>query len=169
MKTAEGPIARYLSQDHARLDALLGRAVRSAGALDREAYDTFRAGLLWHIAVEEKILLPALRDALGGDPPERRRLRIDHGALAALLVGTPSRELVGEIRSILEPHNAVEEGGGGLYARCDELLAARGAEIVERIRAYPPVKVAAYADGPRVLRTAADALAMSSKQLDPSR
>lgn len=164
---AEGLITEHLSEDHARLDALLERAVAGVGALDRDAYDAFRAGLLRHIAVEEKILLPALRDALGGEAPERRRLRIDHGALAALLVGTPSPELVREIRSILEPHNALEERAAGLYARCDELLAARAAEILERIRAYPPVKVAAYSDGPRVLRTAEDALAVSAKQFDP--
>ncbi len=165
--TKPGPIAQHLADDHVRLDALLRRAVEVPGALDRAAFGAFRAGLLRHIALEEKILLPATRDARGGEPlPLARRLRIDHGAIAALLVPTPTPELAGEIRAILAPHNAVEEEAGGLYEACDALLAGRAAEIVERMRAYPPVKVAAYSDGPRVLRTAADALRVSARQFE---
>ncbi len=162
-----GPIERHLSDDHARLDALLRRAVADPGALDRPAFDAFREGLLRHIGVEEKVLLPAVREARGGEPlPLARRLRIEHGAIASLLVPTPSHELVAEIRKILEPHNALEEDPGGLYETCDALLAGRAAEIVERMRAYPPVRVAAYHDGPRVLRTAAEALAQSARQAE---
>jgi hemerythrin HHE cation binding domain-containing protein len=162
-----GPIAQVLGEDHARLDGLLSRSLATPGALDREAFDAFRAGLLRHIALEEKILFRAAREARGGAPlPEFRRLRIDHGALASLLVPTPTPEIVAEIRTILEPHNALEEGAGGLYDTCDRLLAARAAEIVERMRAYPPVRVAAYCDGPRVLRRAEDALRVSAKQFE---
>lgn len=160
-----GPIERYLAEDHARLDALLSRAVATPGAFDRAAFDAFRAGLLRHIGIEEKVLLPAAREAQGGEPlQEARRLRVEHGAIASLLVPTPTPALVAEIRSILGPHNALEEDPDGLYERCDRLLAGRAEEIVERIRAYPPVRVAAYNDGPRVLRTAAEALAASAKQ-----
>jgi len=81
-------------------------------------------------------------------------------------VPTPTRAIVAEIRSILGPHNAVEEQPGGLYETCEELLAPVATEVVERMRAYPPVKVAPYSDGPRVLRTAHDALAVSAKQLE---
>ena len=48
-----GPIAGYLADDHARLDALLTR-----GTTDPAAYADFRRGLLRHIGMEEKILLP---------------------------------------------------------------------------------------------------------------
>jgi hypothetical protein len=163
---APGPIAAHLSADHRRLEALLGEAVAAAPAVDRAPYDAFRAGLLRHIALEEKILLPALRDALGAPPPEWRRLRIDHGAIAALLVPPPTAELVGELRSILDPHDAMEEGPGGLYERCDALLAPGAEELLARMRAYPPVKVAAYHDGPRVLRRAEDALRVSALQFE---
>ncbi|HYG69764.1 MAG TPA: hemerythrin domain-containing protein, partial [Anaeromyxobacteraceae bacterium] len=140
-----GPITGWLAQDHARLEALLARAVATPGALDREPFDLFRAGLLRHIAIEEKILLPAAREARGGEPlPAARRLRIDHGALAALLVPTPTPELVRELRSILDPHNAIEEGPEGVYAACEALLASRAEELAARIRDYPPVKVAKY-------------------------
>lgn len=165
--TAAGPISRYLAEDHVRLDALLSRAAAGTDGFAREPFDAFRAGLLRHIALEEKILFRAVREAGGDDQETRallRRLRVDHGALASLLVPTPSRALVAEIRVILGPHNAVEDAPGGLYERCDALLAPRAAEIGERMRGYPPVKVAPYNDGPRVLRTAADALRVSAMQ-----
>ncbi len=162
-----GPIARCLADAHARLEALLESAVGPGGEVDRSAFDAFRAGLLRHIAVEEKIVLPAAREARGGEPLAAwRTLRIHHGALASLLVPSPTAELVGEIRSILGPHDELEEGPGGVYDECDALLAGRADEIVERLRAYPPVKVAAYFDGARVLRRAEDALRSSAKQFE---
>lgn len=152
-------LTRYLAEDHARLEGLLARAVATPGILERVSFDAFRRGLLRHIALEEKVLLPAARAARGGEPLEAaRRLRVEHGALAALLVPTPTPELVGELRSILGPHDALEEGRDGVYAQCEALLAPRAAELEARMRAYPAVKVAAYADGPRVVRTAAEAL-----------
>jgi hypothetical protein len=161
-----GPIAAFLRADHARLEALLARAFAVAGVVERTAFDEFRAGLLRHIALEEKILLPAVRAVRRGEPlPEARRLRIDHGAIAALLVPTPTPALVAEIRTILEPHDGLEERPGGVYETCDALLADRAEGIVERMRAYPPVKVRAFHDSPRVVRTAAEALSISARQL----
>ncbi len=160
-----GPIARFLSADHRRLDALLARAAERAGEVNRAAYDAFRAGLLRHIALEEKILLPAARKAGGGEPlPMVRRIRIDHGAVASLLVACPTPELVSEIRSILGPHGDAEEGPGGLYQSCEALLAGEAEPLLERMRAYPRVKTLPYRDGPGVFRRAADALAASARQ-----
>ncbi len=53
-----GPIFQFLVQDHARLDALLTRAVAGAGGVDLAVFGAFHEGLLRHIALEEKILLP---------------------------------------------------------------------------------------------------------------
>ena len=165
-----GAITQFLAEDHARLDALLTRAVAGAGGVDLTTYGEFRGGLLRHIALEEKILLPAARAARGGVPlAQARRLRVDHGAIAALLVPTPTREIADEIRKILGPHNEVEEGEGGLYAECDALLAGEVATILERMRTYPPVKVARFQDGPRVCRTAEEALRVSALQFDKPR
>jgi hypothetical protein len=159
--SAARPVTGFLTDDHARLGALFARAVATPGSFDREAYDAFRAGLLRPIAIEEKVLFPAAREARAGEPlPEAARLRIDHGAIAALLVPPPSPALAAELRIILDPHELIEEEPGGVYDRCEELLAARALELVEKMRTYPPVKVAAYFDGPRVVRTAADALAL---------
>ncbi len=165
-----GPVSQFLAEDHARLDALLTRAVTGPGGVDLAAYGPFREGLLRHIALEEKILLPAARTARGGEPvPQARRLRVDHGAIAALLVPTPTPEIAAEIRKILGPHNEAEEREGGLYELCDELLAAQAGALLERMRAYPPVKVARYMDGPRVCRTAEEALRVSAMQSEKRR
>jgi len=51
-------------KDHGRLEGLLQSAVAQAGSVDQGLYDQFRAGLLRHIGMEEKILLPAARRAL---------------------------------------------------------------------------------------------------------
>ncbi len=161
-----GPVFKFLAQDHARLDTLLTAASATPGSIDLTVFGAFREGLLRHIAWEEKILIPAATQARHGEPlPVARTLRIEHGALAALLVPTPTFETVNEIRKILAPHNAQEEGPGGLYDCCDLLLSAPvKVALIERMRSYPPVKVAQCRDGPRVYRTAEDALRVSALQ-----
>ncbi len=160
-----GPISTFFQADHARLDRLLERAVSPAPDVDAEAYAAFRAGLLRHIALEEKLLLPAVRRARGGEPLEiARRLRVDHGALALLLVSSPSAALSAEIRSILEPHNRLEEEPGGLYATCDELLVDEAERLVQQAESYPAVRVSPYQDGPRACRNAEEALRISGRQ-----
>jgi hypothetical protein len=58
--------------------------------------------------MEEKILLPAAQRARGGEPlPVAARLRLDHGALAALLVPTPNPTILSALRGILARHNAL--------------------------------------------------------------
>jgi hypothetical protein len=159
------PITAFLAEDHVRLDLLLRASVLTDGTIDLQAFGAFREGLLRHIALEEKILIPALTRARGGIPlPAARRLRVDHGAIAALLVPTPTAEIASELGKILGPHNEVEEAGAGLYSACDALLAGKAQELIERMRAYPRVKVARYHDGPRVCRTAEEALRISAQQ-----
>jgi hypothetical protein len=166
-----GPIFQHLARDHARLDSLLVEALRALGHVDPTAFGAFREGLLRHIALEEKLLIPALTAARGGEPlPFARRLRVDHGALAALLVPTPSPSTPDELRKILVPHNALEEGPGGLYEECAVRLSASEQDLLlERMRAYPPVRVARYHDGPRVCRTAEEALRVSGQQTEARR
>lgn len=160
-----GRISSFFKADHARLDDLLRKAVAGDGEIDEEAYAAFRAGLLKHIAWEEKILLPAARRRRGGEAlPVAKHLRVDHGAIALLLVPSPTRALVEEIRTILEPHNRLEEAPDGLYAVCDELLATEAEALLAAVRDYPDVKVARYHDGPRACRTATEALNISGKR-----
>jgi hypothetical protein len=129
-----GPIYRYLADDHVRLEDALRRATERSDIVEPSAYSEFRAGLLRHIGIEEKILLPAGQAARGGMPlPIASKLRLDHGALAALLVPTPTMSIVATIRSVLNGHNPLEEGPGGVYEQCEELAAS---EAVRFLREY---------------------------------
>jgi hypothetical protein len=144
-----GPIETFLTADHARLDALLRSAERADGSVDAEVYADFRQGLLRHIAMEEKILLPYARSKRGGEPvPMAATLRRDHGEIAALLVPSPTPALCAQLRAVLARHNPLEERAEGLYAACDELAGTDAAEVVERLKAAPRVPMAPHYDGP---------------------
>ena len=109
-----GTLYRFLAEDHARLDGLLQGSMTETGTINRAAYAEFRVGLLTHISMEERILLPAVQRMRGGEPlAKAAKLRLDHGALAALLVPTPTPAIIAALRAILGAHNMIEEGPGG--------------------------------------------------------
>jgi hypothetical protein len=116
--------------------------------------------------MEEKVLFVAAREARGGRPLEiADKLRVDHGAIASLLVPTPTRELVAELRSVLDPHNLREEAAGGIYAACDQALGRPAAErLIERLRAFPEPPLKPHNDGPEVFAHIAVNLEASRRQ-----
>jgi hypothetical protein len=139
----------------------------AASTIDRAAYAEFRAGLLKHISLEEKTLLPAAQRWQGGDPlPMAAKLRLDHGALAALLVPTPMPAIIAAIRTVLAAHNAVEEGPGGVYERCEQLAGAEADALLAQLQAAPEVPVAPYADGPQVMSVVRRALARAGYEIE---
>lgn len=163
-----GPITTWLAKDHRRLDGLLRAAVATADHVDQAAYDEFRAGLLRHIGMEEKILLLALQRARGGTPlPVAAKLRLDHGALATLLMPVPTPQILATIRRILSDHNQLEEGPGGLYALCDQLPPAEMEPLLAALQAAPPVAVMRHSDSPAVMKTLAASLARAGYSLEP--
>ena len=98
-----GPLTGYLAEDHRRLDTLFQSASADPDHIDRAAYEQFRGGLLRHIGMEEKILLPAAQRLNGGTPLSMAaKLRRDHGALAALLMPTPTAAII-NIPRIIPP------------------------------------------------------------------
>src|SRR6185295_2002294 len=112
----------------------------------------FRQGLLRHIGMEEKILLPAAHRVRDGEPlPIAAQLRLDHGAIAALLVPTPTPTIVAALRAILARHNGLEEGAEGVYARCERLAGNDAETLLAELRATPEVPVAPHDDGPRIM------------------
>jgi len=148
------PIFDYLASDHDRLDRLLAEATREPGTIDLEPYGAFRRGLLRHIGIEEKILFAAVKRARGQAVRDFARLRADHARLTALLVPTPTEEIVNEIRALLGPHNALEEDVEGTYAECIEAVGDDADEILARIRAQPAPPVRPFQDErkPRLLQ-----------------
>jgi len=149
-----------LSGDHARLDELLKRAAADPAHIASQPYREFRRGLLRHIAMEEKVLLPAAQRLNGEQPLEvAARLRLDHGAMAALLVPTPTPAVIAALRAILVIHNQLEEGAGGLYETCDLLAGAQAEQIVAQLRNAPDVPAAPFNDSPKVMPAARRALA----------
>jgi hypothetical protein len=147
-----GKIHRYLSGDHEHLDALLARAISDPEHLDISAYAQFRSGLLKHIAMEEKILLPAARKVRGGEPlPLAPKLRLDHGALTALLVPSPTGSIIAAIRWILTVHNPIEENRNGVYDQCEALVGVDADRLLHKLENFPEVKVLPHVDTPFVI------------------
>jgi hypothetical protein len=146
-----GPMTRFLSEDHRRLEQLLQTAIASSDHVAKGIHDHFRAGLLRHIGMEEKILLPAAQRWNGGRPLSvAAKLRLDHGALAALLMPTPTTGIITTLQRILEQHNLVEEGPDGLYEICDRLAEAEVEQLMTRLRATTEVAVLPHSDTPAV-------------------
>ena len=149
-----GLLRSFLTEDHQRLDALLQAALRDHSQVDVAAYDRFRAGLLRHIGMEEKILLPAAQRLRGGIPlPMAAKLHLDHAALASLLMPTPTASIIARVRAILADHNALEEGPDGLYELCDDLCRSESDHLLSRLRASPTVQTMPHSDSPAVMTT----------------
>lgn len=164
-----GAIHRYLSEDHARLDDLLARAV-VVQRIDVPAYEAFRAGLLRHIAMEEKVLFAEAKARSGGAlKPVIERLHADHAALASMLVPTPSRPVLQTIRQLLDEHNPIEEGEHGLYHACEQLAGRDLDAVVARMRAIAPVRMSPHVDEPRVHEHIARMLAARTALAGPGK
>ena len=117
--------------------------------------------------MEEKILLPAAQRLRGGEPlPVAAALRLQHGAIAALLVPTPTPDVIGTLRLVLGGHNSLEEDPGGLYETCEKIVANEVDLVLADLRAAPAVPVASHVDGPKVLAAARRSLARMGLDVD---
>ncbi len=155
-----GVLYQYLSGDHDRLDGLLQRAVAKPGAIDMEPYAEFRKGLLRHIAMEEKIVMPEIARLQGGrQAPIAERLRLDHGAIVALLVPPPTASIILTIRSILQVHNDLEEREGGLYQLFEQLTGPETEKVFGQLKGAPEVPVLPHNERPGVLEATRRAVA----------
>ena len=164
-----GPVHLFFSADHRRLDEQLRRSITEPGRVSLAPFGEFRAGILRHIGMEEKVLFVVARRARQGVPLElAARLRVDHGAIAALLVPTPTPAIVADLVSVLGPHNRREEEEGGAYDACDEALGpVAAAGLVEELRTFPEVPLKPYNDAPEVTRHMQENLALSRRQWAP--
>jgi hypothetical protein len=148
----KGILTRYLADDHDRLDGLLRRALRTPGSIDPGPYAEFRAGLLHHISMEEKVMLPAVARLQGGRQAEvAARLRLDHGAIVALMVPSPTPSTVATLLYILGVHNELEEKDGGVYELVDTLAGPEAEALLRQLRETPPVPVLPHNDRPGII------------------
>ena len=147
----QGPLHRFFDADHRRLDAILNRACLDPDRVDVVVFQEFRAGLLKHIGMEEKVLFLAASRARRDRLPLFAKLRVDHGAIASLLVPTPNPAIVAELVSILGPHNRREEEDRGIYDVCDEAVGPEEAErLLEELRHFPEIRLKGHNDAPVV-------------------
>lgn len=154
-----GTIREYLEHDHRRLDSLLSRAARDPSEIEQAAFAEFRRGLLKHISMEEKILLPTVQALRQSEPlPIAAQLRLQHGAIAALLVPSPRSAVVNALTAVLAKHNAIEEGPDGVYAECDRIVGPELVVLLSRLQNAAEVPVAGHVDSERVEASARRAL-----------
>lgn len=141
------------------------RSVATPGGIDLEPYQEFRRGLLRHISMEEKIVLPAIARWQGGRKAAlAERLRLDHGALVSLLAPPPTPSIMLTIQSILEVHNRLEEEDGGLYRLLDDLAGPETEAMLAQLKAASPVAVLPNNDKPEVLDAAKKAVARAGHE-----
>ena len=101
--------------------------------------------------MEEKILLPSIQRRRGSEPlPIAARLRLDHGAIATLLVPTPRGAILRALKAVLAIHNQVEEGPDGVYAECDRKADTESQVLVRRLSVAPEVRAAAHVDDAKI-------------------
>ncbi|HXT00765.1 MAG TPA: hemerythrin domain-containing protein [Elusimicrobiota bacterium] len=160
-----GPIGRFLTADHERLDGLLARSLTGA-EVDLATFGELREGLLRHIGMEETILLPALHGLPGAPLELANKLRTDHAALANLFMPRPTPEIVRAVRFILKGHNPLEEKAGGFYDACDRLLADRAEDLTDRMRKAPRVPLRDYSERPQALAAAKRAMSRAGYSWD---
>ncbi len=148
-------IFEFFTKDHRRIEEILDKATRDMENIEKETYRRFRIGLMTHIKMEEKILFPAAQKANGGSPiPLAAQLRLEHGALTALMVPPPSPSLIKVLRHLMEQHDIKEEEPGGMYDICENLTHDQTNEILEELTATKVVPMHPHNLAPFALEAA---------------
>lgn len=161
-----GPLYRFFTGDHRRLEVLFERATANPKAYDMAAYAAFRSGLLRHISLEEKILFPAAQSASSKPLPILAKLRLDHGAITSLMVPPPSPAIIGALRKILADHDALEESLDGIYELSEKLIGEDVEKLLAEVKNAPEVPVLTHRTEPFILDATRRALTRAGYNLD---
>jgi Hemerythrin HHE cation binding domain len=165
--TMRDKLFQYFEKDHRRLEGLLNRATKELRRIDLNDYAEFRSGLLRHIGMEEKILFPAAQKANGGVALSSfARLKLDHGALTALMVPPPTATIITAIRSIIQTHDELEESAGGPYETCEMLNLRNIDALLAEVEKAPAVPVHAHRSEPFVLEATKRAVERAGYRLE---
>ena len=90
--------------------------------------------------------------------PLAARLRLDHGALATLMMLPPTQGTFRAISSVLKAHNPFEENSGGVYDQCEMLAGPDASKLLLQCEKTRAVPVSPWIDDPKVLEAARRAL-----------
>ncbi|GIK22661.1 MAG: hemerythrin domain-containing protein [Ignavibacterium sp.] len=161
------PLYNFFTADHRRIESLFDKATENPNEIDVELYHQFRTGLLKHIKMEEKILFPAAQKANNNAPlPLQPKLRLDHGALTALMVVPPTPDVIKVIRHIMEKHDLLEEEPGGMYDVCEKLTEAETQNLLEQLQNTTEVPVHPHNKADFALQAAKNALSRAGFDFD---
>lgn len=158
---------QFFTKDHRRIEDLLAKATEDPGDINMEYYQRFRTGLLTHIKMEEKILFPAAQKANGNTPlPIAAKLKLDHGALTALMAVPPTPAVTKVLRYILDKHDLAEEEPGGMYDLCESLTQNQTQDLLDQLAGITEVPVHPLNNSPLVLEVTKRTLARAGYDFD---
>jgi len=161
------PLYYFFTKDHRRIEDILDKAVEDINNIQLDYYHQFRTGLLKHIKMEEKILFPAAQKANGGAPvPLAAKLRLDHGALTALMVVPPDPAMIKVLRHVLEKHDILEEEPGGMYEICEKLTGDETQTLLKQLEQVTEVPVHPHNEAAYALKAAKNALERAGFDFD---
>lgn len=161
------PLYKFFTEDHHRLEAILDKATENPNEINMDFYQKFRTGLLTHIKMEEKILFLAAQKANNNEPlPIAGQLRLEHGAITALMVPTPTPDIVKVLRYVLEKHDLAEEKPGGMYDACEAMTHHQTQEILDQLAEVTEVPVHPHKDIPLAMQAARRALNRAGYDFD---
>ena len=141
-------LGNYLTQDHARCDALLHQAQHSVGAGRwrdaRRDMAAFQYALERHLLIEERIVFPAFEFALGRVVSPTAAMRSEHlriravaQRLADAVDAASAQDFVMHAEALLLTlHQHSEKEEGVLYPMIERVLAHRCPDLLEAVRAF---------------------------------
>ena len=167
MGSKSGRLYSFFAGDHDRIDDLFKLATQVKEAVDLGLYEQFRGGLLRHIGMEERILIPAAQRASGDKKlAVVEKIRLDHGAIAALLVPKPIPLVLSALKAILTKHNELEEQSGGLYEVCEQLTENELDRLMKQLAEVAEVSTNPLQEPSKVLDATRRALSRAGYNLD---
>ena len=141
-------LGNYLTDDHARCDALLRHAQQSVGASRwieaRRDAAAFRYALERHLLIEERIIFPAFEAALGHAASPTAAMRAEHlriravaQRLADAIEAHSAQDFVTHAEALLlTMHVHSEKEEGVLYPMIERVLARRCPDLLSAARAF---------------------------------
>ena len=161
------PLYNFFTNDHRRIESLFEKAVENPNDVQTDLYHQFRTGLLKHIKMEEKVLFPAAQKANDDVPLSlQAKLRLDHGALTALMVVPPTPDVIKVIRYVMEKHDILEEEEGGMYDVCEKLTESETQNLLEQLENTTEVPVHPHNKADNALKAAKNALDRAGYNFD---